>query len=525
MRWISRSERDAGRPATRMMRANEGRRRRAALRRALAAAVPAILALSIGTAAERAPDATLEPAARLAARMLAETPLADDIRHLCDRIGGRMTGSDACERSVDWFVERFRAAGVDRTWTEPFEMPFRWSEGASRARALAPESFPVDVVALPHSPATPSGGLAARVVDLGDGEPEVFVGPPAGLEGALGLVGSEVIASWGDLFQDYMRIPPIIERARKARMAGLLLIGSRSRDLLYRHIPTLAGWAPFPMAVVAREDGLRLARLARRGEVRLSLDLRVRSGPPYTARNVLAEIRGRERPGEIVLLGAHLDSWDLGTGALDNGANCAMLLDLARQLAALGARPRRTVRIALFTGEEQGLHGSLGYVRRHRDALGDHVAVAIFDEGTGRIGGFSTGGREDLHPLVIRALRPVAGFGADAHTADAFVGTDNLDFLLEGVPNLVATQAAANYMENYHASSDTFDKVDLREIRINGAIAAALAWHLADSDARAPRQDRAAIEDLVRRTGLEGQLRTFGLWDDWAGGRRGRVLE
>ena len=169
------------------------------------------------------------------------------------------------------------------------------------------------------------------------------------------------------------------------------------------------------------------------------------------------------------------------------------------------------------------MYGSMGYVQRHRDELDRIVAVAIFDEGTGRIGGFSMGGREDLRPFIERALRPVAGYGATAHTADAFVGTDNLDFLLEGVPNLVATQAASNYMVNYHASSDTLDKVDLRELRINGAITAALAWNLANDPERPARHDRAAVEKLLGATGLDDQMRTFGIWDDWSEGQRGRV--
>ncbi|MCZ6696424.1 MAG: M20/M25/M40 family metallo-hydrolase [Acidobacteria bacterium] len=472
------------------------------------------------TAAETSGRAS-DPASRLAARMLADTPLAEDLQFLCDRIGGRLTGSDACERSVDWFVERFRQAGVDHVSTESFEMPWRWSDSGSRASVLHPESISLDVVALPNSPGTSGAGLTTTVVDLADGGEQAFERAGARLEGALGLLDSEVIVTWPDLFTDYMRVPPVIDRAKRAGMAGLLLVGSRAGDLLYRHIPSFE-IPPFPMAVVAREDGLLLQRLTRAGTVRMKLDLGARIGPSYTARNVVAEIRGRERPDEVVLLGAHLDSWDLGTGALDNGANCAMLLEVARQMVALGQRPRRSVRVVLFTGEEQGLYGSLGYVQSHRDELDRIVAVAIFDEGTGRIGGFSLGGRDDLRPFVERALEPVSGYGATTHTVDAFLGTDNFDFLLEGVPNLVATQAASNYMDNYHASSDTFDKVDLRELRINGAIVAALAWNLADDPERPSRHDRAAVKKLLGATGVDDQMKTFGLWDDWFEGKRGR---
>jgi Zn-dependent M28 family amino/carboxypeptidase len=320
-----------------------------------------------------------------------------------------------------------------------------------------------------------------------------------------------------------MRLPPIMDRAAGAGAAGMLLVGSRRDSLLYRHVATFDGaLTPWPMAIVARDDGLRLARLARAGETRVVVDLGVRTGPPFRARNVVAEIPGRDEGDGIVLAGAHIDSWGLGTGALDNGANCVMLLDVARQIAALGVSPRRTIRIVLFSGEEQGLFGSLEYARAHRHELDRIAAAVVFDLGTGRITGFSLGGREELRPLVADALRPVRAYDADRHSADAFLGTDNFDFLLEGVPNLVATQAPANYMEHYHASSDTFDKVDVREMKINGAIAASLVWGLANAPERVARQDRAEINKLIKRTGLLEQMRTFGVLEQWESRSRGR---
>ncbi|MFQ5877461.1 MAG: M20/M25/M40 family metallo-hydrolase [Acidobacteriota bacterium] len=436
----SAGERPGGRPAAARRGGRSGRPRpRGAAARELSAAVPAALGLAAALLCA-APPGPLAGAtapegrapARLIAALLGPTPLERDLRYLCDRIGGRPTGSPACERAVDWFRDRFQKAGLDRSWTESFEMPRRWEEARSRAMLTRPERLSVDVVAMPYSPPTPRRGLDAPVVFVGDGSEEEFERAGTRARGALLLVGSEVIATWEDLFADYMRLPPIVKRAGEAGAAGLLLVGGRARDLLYRHIATFGDPAPFPMAIVAREEGLRLARLGDEEEVRLRLDLDVRTGPAYEARNVLAEIRGRERPEEIVLAGAHLDSWDLGTGALDDGANCALLLDVARQMAALGVRPRRTVRFVLFTGEEQGMWGSLGYVRSHADELDRHAAAVILDEGTGRITGFSLGGRADLRGPVEKGLRPVAGYGAALHTEDAFVGTDNFDFLLEG---------------------------------------------------------------------------------------------
>lgn len=501
--------------------------RRRSLGITLACALGSLASLGAPPAAAGAVPRTPAPndgAALLAARLLGETPLVSDLEYLCDHIGGRPTGSVACERAIDWFLANFRQAGLDRAWTEGFTMPLRWEEGRSQAQVVAPEPIPLRVAAMPFSPGTPRKGLEGPVVDLGQGAPEDFKAHGERLRGAIALVGSKVLVTWDDLFDDYLRLPSIMERASAAGVAALLLIGGRDRGLLYRHVATFGeALAPYPMAILAREDGGRLARLAEGGAVRAHLSLAVTSGPSYQSRNVLAEIQGRERPDEVVLAGAHLDSWELGTGALDNGANCAMLLDVARQMASLGVRPRRTIRFALFTGEEQGLFGSLGYVRAHRPDLERITAVSVFDAGTGRITGFSTGGREDLRPRVEAALAPVVAYGAGRQTADASAGTDNMDFLLEGVPNLVANQEPANYMENYHASSDTFDKADLRELKINAAIAAALLWNLAEAPDRAARQNRAAIEEILKRTGLGDQMKAFGMWEGWANRTRGRA--
>ena len=150
---------------------------------------------------------------------------------------------------------------------------------------------------------------------------------------------------------------------------------------------------PVPTALVSREHAERLARLARKSEVRLRLNLENRLSGEYETRNVVAEIRGREKPEEVVLIGAHLDSWDLGTGAEDNGVNAALVIDLARGFRQLGLTPRRTIRFVLFTGEEQGMWGSRRYVERHRDELDHFSATITLDTGSGRLLGFFLNGR------------------------------------------------------------------------------------------------------------------------------------
>jgi Zn-dependent M28 family amino/carboxypeptidase len=327
-----------------------------------------------------------------------------------------------------------------------------------------------------------------------------------------------------DLVAEYLAGPGMLEAAEASRVAAILFMSTRPRDLLYRHTITFDGTLiSIPIAMVAREQGLRLARLLDKGEQpQILLEIDNRTGGPWKPQNVVAEIRGSEKPDEIVLLGAHLDSWDLGTGALDNGVNSALVVEVARAIAA-GPRPKRTVKFVLFTGEENGLVGSRGYVAAHHGEMDRYDAVLIHDIGDGKIVGYFTDGRPDLHPGLSRVLDPVAGWDAAGLNDEAILGTDNFDFLLEGVPNLIANQETARYLADYHAESDTLDKVDMRQARRNAAIAAVAVNGIANAMTRiGKRQSRAEIDRVLVKSGIADQMKTYGLWADWESGKRGR---
>jgi len=444
-----------------------------------------------------------------------------DLRELCDRIGGRPTGSPACERAIDWAAARLKAAGVDSVTTESFSVPVQWAAVSAEARCVAPEDFAIRLAAAPGTVST-SGTIEAAVVNAGEGTAESFAKLGARARGAIALVSNREMKTFDDLFAEYMHDAPLVEAARKAQAAAVLLTSSRPRGLLYRHPMDLSGMAPVPVAVISREQAARLARLLENSEVRVRLNLTNRTGGPYESRNVVGEIRGRELPDEVVLLGAHLDSWDLGTGAEDNGVNAALVIDVARGIHEIQAKPRRTLRFVLFTGEEQGMWGSAGYVKRHAAELDRHNAAIIFDTGSGRTTGFFLSGREDLRTPLEKALAGIAGLGVGENPADALDGTDNFDFFLSGVPNLVANQDAVPYLPDYHAESDTFDKVNPREAQANAAIASALVWRLADDPERFGRRlARAEVEKLITDTKMDQQMKAFGQWEDWLAGRRG----
>lgn len=451
--------------------------------------------------------------------------MEESLRRLTDEIGGRVTGSPEIAKAVEWAVGAFRAAGVD-VHTENYTLPVTWTEGDTHLDLLGRVKFVVRLKATGWSPATPPGGIEANVVDVGYGNEDDFAKAGTSVKGAILLVHSDIGITWADLFNEYLRPPLIIEHSVKGGAKAILWMGARERLLLYRHTNSLAGEIDkIPQAVLAREDAMRLARTvgAYPGQVRAALRMPNKIGGPTEQQNVVGEIRGYEKPDEVVILGAHLDSWELGTGALDNGCNAALVIEAARAIKATGLLPRRTIRFVLFSGEEQGTIGSYEYVKAHRAELDKIRAMITFDSGIGRVTGYSLGGRRDIDAGVREVLRPLESWGVNNHTYDASFGTDNFDFMLEGVPTLVANQEEANYLPNYHAASDTLDKVDMRELKLHTVIAALTAWGIADRpEPLGKRLSRAELDALVKETGLDQQLKSLGYWDAWQSGARGR---
>jgi carboxypeptidase Q len=456
---------------------------------------------------------------------LGPSPLEENLRYLSDTIGGRVTGTASADRAADWGVQAFRHAGVDDVHTEKFTIPVGWSEGHTHLEVLSAAPFPVRLVSIGWSPPTPEGGITADVVDAGMGDDTGFAKAGAAAKDAIVLIHSNFLVTWDDLTNEYNIGPAILDRALKAGAVAVLWMSSRPNLLLYRHTLAVNGEVEkMPQAVVAREDAERMARFLAVGQrVHVHFEMPNRLTGPVDSENVVAEIRGREKPDEFVVLGAHLDSWDLGTGALDNGCNSAMVIDAARVIHASGTIPRRSIRFILFTGEEQGLLGSAAYAHAHRAELDNMVAAIIFDSGVGKVTGYALGGRKDIVAPVRAALEPIASLGVKDFTMDAGMDTDNFDFLIEGIPTLVANQDPANYMLNYHASSDTFDKVDMATLKRHSGIAAITAFAVADAEQRiGPRHSRAEIEQLLHDTGLDKEMQEAGFWPLWEKSARGR---
>jgi len=468
---------------------------------------------------------------------LQPSPLETNLHRLTDEIGGRVPGTLAMQHAIAWGIQAFTAAGADSVHTEGFSIPNSWAEGATEMTATTAyqvdatkvgggtvlSSFHVHAVSVAWAPA-----LAAvkhvPIVDVGAGTEAEF--KKAGdIAGKIVLVHTVVLKTWDDLFAEYAKAPPVIDLAVKAKAKAIAFMATREHDILYRHTNAGAGEIDrLPMVIVAREDGERIARLLAGGNlVWADLSIPNQVGGPIKTSNVIAEIRGSENPDEYVILGAHLDSWELGTGALDDGCNAALVVDALRAIKASGVKPRRTILFVLFSGEEQGLIGSRVYVLSHRAELDKVAGVIIYDSGTGKTTGFSLGGRKDVLNTAKDLIAPLAQFGVKELTTNMEWGMDHFDFMLEGVPTFVADQEEANYLENYHAVSDTYDKVDFAQLKKHVAEAASLSVELANLPQKiGPRLTHDQIEQTMRETNSVEQLKASGIWEDWVSGQRGR---
>ncbi len=483
-----------------------------------------------------APTNETDDAARIIQTALQPSALESNLRRLTDEVGGRVPGTPAMQRAVDWGVQMFKTAGADDVHTENFTIPYSWAEGATvmtvsaTGTALDPTlthipkvEFRVRCVSIAWAPA-----LAAvkhvPVVDVGDGSTADFA-KAGDISGKVVLVHSAVLKTWDDLFAEYTKAALVVDAAVKGKAKAVAFIATREHDILYRHTNSNEGEIDrLPQVLVAREDGERIGRLLASGHpVWADLSIPNHIDGPITTANVIAEIKGSEKPEEFVILGAHLDSWELGTGALDNGCNAALVIDALRAIKASGLKPRRSIRFVLFSGEEEGLLGSRAYSRAHRAELDKAAGVVIWDSGTGKTTGFADGGRKDVLDTAQRLIAPLKQFGLTELKTDMEWGTDHFDFMLEGVPTFVADQEEANYLENYHAVSDTYDKVDFVQLKKDVAEAAEFSFALANLPEKiGPRFTRAQIEQSLRETHSDEMLKANGLWDAWESGRLGR---
>jgi hypothetical protein len=413
------------------------------------------------------------------------------LAELTDTIGPRLAGSPGAEAAVAWALRAFRADGL-APWTEPVTVP-AWRRGEEQAELLAggPVLQPqrLAVTALGNSPATPAGGLVAEVIEVRSLAEAAALGERA--RGKLIFFDHDMKVT-----SDYGRDGGLRSRgpaaAARVGAAGALVRSLSTATLRTPHTgrTSFEGvTTPIPAAALSVEDAGLLHRLLGRGpvRVRLTLGCGFATPPRVESANVLAELRGRERPEEVVLIGAHLDSWDLGTGAIDDGAGVVMVMETLRQLSRLPVAPRRTVRAVLFMNEENGLDGGLDYARRHASEQARTVAVLEMDSGAGRPLGVEVSAGEGGLALMGRLAAPLAPLGA-AGVATGGGGEDISPLQEAGVPEVGIHQETSHYFDWHHSAADTFEKVVPAELADSAAALAVVAWQLAEAPERLPRR-------------------------------------
>ena len=433
-----------------------------------------------------------------------------DIEYLLDVIGPRLTGSPEMRRANDWTAQRFREYGVDSAYLEPWSFGVGWTRGPMTLRMLAPQRRELLSVSWGWSAGT-TGPLAGDVVLMDARSEGDFNRRFAGkLRGTWVMLGSAFqLVNPADpptthadsvradsLFRTALPHSPdetrfFAERAgliAEEHPAGLIHDGAKQFGLF-----TMSGSpdfvSPIPQIVIGNDVYSQLQRLAQRGEhARLEADIsNTFTRDRLQQYNTVAEIRGSELPDQVVLLGAHLDSWDLATGGTDNGAGAIAVLEAARILAAVGARPKRTIRFVLFSGEEEGLLGSEAYAAAHKRDLDRFQAVLVLDNGTGRITGLALQGHDDLQSLWQSMMEPLAGLGPIAVHSGNKTGTDHLSFIPFGVPAFNYDQLTRGYNFTHHSQVDDYNAIVPGDIAQAATVMAVNAWQLAQLDHLLPR--------------------------------------
>jgi hypothetical protein len=518
--------------------------------------IPLLLAsLGLGLiglrAAEEAPKPRLadaapveqSPAVQLDHRIIdevkARAELSQNLRHLCDEIGPRVTGSPALEKANRWAEEKMKAYGLTNVKLEPWEIPVAWQRNTCAIKLIEPHAKPLIAASAAWSPST-AGKLTGPVVVLEAKTKDDLAKYKGRLKNAIVLRGAPVevkpITDLTYISPTPKKVEPKKEEPRKddakpmeipqptprpttsdleafrksvgeflksegaaciavdsAKPHGLLIMTGRWQE--GDRAATQANEL-MPTVFMAHEHYRLLHRLATatggtppKVEVEISNTF---TPGPVTVFNTVGEIAGSEKPDEFVVIGAHLDSWDLGSGATDNGTGSSIVLECARTLAKLakeGQRPKRTIRFVLFTGEEQGLHGSKAYVKRHEAEMPKTSMALVHDTGTGKVIGFNLMGREAVKKVLdeeLATLKTIDGW-KEATTRSAG-GTDHLPFDGVNVPGFSCQQEMDEYRLTHHTQTDTFDHVKIPNLVQGAQVISITAMRVANLPALLPRE-------------------------------------
>jgi carboxypeptidase Q len=444
-----------------------------------------LAAASLG--AQTTPDSLRAASERLRAEAFRTNGAYQDLAWLCDHIGHRLSGSPQLDQAIGWAQGRLKTAGLVNVHAEPVLVP-HWVRGQESAELLLPAPQRVNLLGLGGSVGTPEGGLTADVVVVGSFDE---------LDQLGGAVKGKIVL-FDVPYQGYGRT--VVYRhdgaahaAKFGAVAALVRsVGPVSLDTPHTGAMDYDPAVPkIPTAAVTIEASTQMRRMQDRGErIRMKLDMGAKTLPDAPSANVVAEIRGSEKPDEVIIISGHLDSWDVGQGAQDDGAGTVIAMEAGRLIQALGLKPRRTIRVVLWTNEENGLRGGKTYREVHRAELGNIVAALETDSGSERVVGFSLDLGKALPEAKARALaalercKPLLEPFGTLKLELGHSGADVGPMVEAGVPGIGVEHVGSHYFDVHHTQADTFDKVAKDDLAFNAAVLASFAYALANSNLR-----------------------------------------
>lgn len=456
------------------------------MRRLALAAALALTCSSALAGPTTLPQAAIDTAVQLRQQALSDTTGWNVVESLTTEVGPRMAGSEADARAVAWAKETFVQLGFDRVWTEPVTFP-KWERRSESARVLGSFAQPLHITALGGSPA---GSIEAEVVRFAD-LAALQAAPAGSLAGKIAYVDYQMVAARDG--SGYGPGSAVRSKGPSAAIAkGAIGFLMRSAGTDSHRVPHTGitrfddGLTPIPAAALSVPDAGQLTRLLARGPVRIALKLDCGWDGEYTSHNVIGEITGSQRPDEVVVIGGHLDSWDLGTGAVDDGAGVAITMAAGHLIGRLPTAPKRTIRVIAFANEEQGLYGGKVYAA-NRAAAGElekQIIAAESDFGAGRIYAFNTGSPapDDSRQATAQIAAVLAPLGIALAEGQGGPGPDISPLAAMGGAWGWLAQDGSDYFHLHHTADDTLDKIEPAALAQNVAAYTVFAYLAAQAE-------------------------------------------
>ncbi len=440
------------------------------------------------------------------------------LTELSDTVGARVTGTPGAQKGIDWGLAKMRSIGLENVHVEKWQLWRGWTRGPAQAELLAPLRRPLHVDAMGWTGSTPAGGAEGDVVTANLFNIADEMKNASRLNGKVVLVVAKGKPT-GDFGSLFARFGDFLKAAGKAGAIAVIggQAGSKASGMNLTHTGILGFDADFAIPVVSMtpEDQGQLERYVESGitpRVRFKVQNTFTNGPVESA-NVVGEIRGRENPEQVLVVGAHLDSWDLSEGTTDNGTGSASVLGAAEAIVCSGMKPRRTIRFVLFTGEEQGLDGSIAYMKQHQAEMANHLGDVVLDNGQGPVKEFQLGGRDDLVASFEPFAKSLANIRDIKVTDKVENGTDTLPFSIAGLPGINMDQDSPDYKYTHHSAADALEAVEPAVLAQNATLMALTAYWIADRPERfASPWPAARTAKMLVQQHQDGLLKAFKLW-------------